>query len=208
VWSDPGDHRAEERSDLHEPAQYGQPARASSVTGRRWPALPVRTAGEVQEWVNSGVTATTPAFSAKDKSGNNESTTDRWKKFDVGSTWLVIKYNSIPDTPAADSLSAPGISATVGCYTAGTSGQPYVNASGGVHLKATLTDNDAGDNLVARFEWQDVTANSAVVTIPDTPGPPPPGSLTVACHGSDLHSARILRITGRADASNATAPTT
>jgi hypothetical protein len=128
--------------------------------------------GKVQEWANSGVAATTLALSARDSAGNNESTADRWKKFSPGATWLVIKYNSLPGTPALDGLSATGISATIGCYTAGTSDQPSINTSGGVHLKAVLTDRDEGDNLVARFEYQDLTAGSAIVAAVDTPAFP------------------------------------
>ncbi|WP_027344948.1 FG-GAP repeat domain-containing protein [Hamadaea tsunoensis] len=142
--------------------------------------------GKVQEWANAGVTATTLAFSARDVSGNNEGTTDRWKKFDVGSTWLIIKYNSLPGTPPAANLSASGITATIPCYTAGTDGQPYINASGGVHLKATLTDNDSGDNLVARYEWQDVSAGTAVVTVPDTPAFPSGHQFDVTIPGTSF----------------------
>jgi FG-GAP-like repeat len=137
------------------------------------PDMPIQFAGanltaHEQTWANQRVGAVTMALTAADPSGANEGTGNRWKKFSVASTVLVVQFNFPPAAPAPAALSAVGTSQTVACWTGDVPGQPGVNATGGLHLRATLTDQDAGDNVLARFEWQDVTAGTPVTAVPDT----------------------------------------
>jgi len=130
-------------------------------------------AANLQSWVNQSFSGVTLALTAH-YNGTGESAGERWKKFDPGQTRLIVSYNSIPGTPDPAALSTVASSQTGACWTGATTGQPWVNSATGVRLRATLTDGDSGDALVARFEWQDVTAGTAVVALPDTPGFAPP----------------------------------
>jgi hypothetical protein len=147
----------------------------------------------VQQLATANITAITLALLASDSNGANEGATDRWKKFSPGATVLVVQFNHAPGTPDASALSAIGTSQTVGCWTGDPAGQPHVNATGGLHLRGTLTDADSGDNLLARFEWQDVTSGAAVVTVPDTPAFPSPHSYEVSVPADPLADGHSIR---------------
>ncbi len=146
-----------------------------------------------QQWATAGVTAITFALSAGDSNLANEGATDRWKKFSPGATVLVVQFNNAPRVPDAAALSAVGTSQTVGCWTGDVAGQPRVNATGGLHLRGTLTDADAGDNVLARFEWQDVTAGTAVVAVPDTPAFPSGHTYDVGLAAASLPDGESIR---------------
>jgi hypothetical protein len=146
-----------------------------------------------QQWATANVTSITFALSAGDSNLANEGATDRWKKFSPGATVLVVQFNHAPGTPGPAALSAVGTSQTVGCWVGDVAGQPRVNATGGLHLRATLTDADAGDNVLARFEWQDVTGGAAVVAVPDTPGFPSGHTYDVAVAAASLPDGHGIR---------------
>ncbi len=131
--------------------------------------------GKMQAWANAGWGGVTFGFVT------NECCKEYWKKLDVAATNLVVSYNSVPAVP--DGLSAAGTSRRVGCE-AGI--EPRVNTSGGVRLAATVRDNDGGDAVVARFEWQDVTAGTPVTVLPDTPAFAPPHSFETAIPDASL----------------------
>ncbi|MBV1850501.1 FG-GAP repeat domain-containing protein [Catellatospora tritici] len=147
---------------------------------------------KVQEWANAGVSAVTLGLSAKGPNGLNETATDRWKKFDPGSTWLVINYNSYPVTPAPSALTTVGTSQTVACHTGDVAQQPHIGTTNGVHLRATLTDNDSADVLVARYEWQDVTTGLSHI-MADTPGFNPPHTFDVTVPAASLPAGHSIR---------------
>jgi hypothetical protein len=174
-----------------------KPSTGDGCAGDPQPDQPMRfnnvLTSKVQAWANTGVGAVTLALSTRSSNGANEAATDRWKKFWVAGTFLVINYNSIPRTPDASALTTVGTSQTVGCYTGATAGQPHLNTTGGAHLRATLTDNDGSDNIVGRFEWQDVTAATAVATLPDTPGFPTPHTFDVGLPAASLPNGHSVR---------------
>jgi FG-GAP-like repeat len=149
--------------------------------------------GKVQEWANSGTGTVTLGLSAMSGNGTGESTTDRWKKFWVAGTNLTILYNSLPATPGSGALSTVGTSQRVVCYTGAVAGQPAVNATNGVQLSATLTDNDGGDIVVARYEWQDVTAGTAVTVLADSPGFTTPHPYSVGLPAASLVNGHSIR---------------
>ena len=146
--------------------------------------------GKVQEWAAAGAGTVTLGLSAMSSGGGGESTTNRWKKFWVAGTNLTILYNS---RPTVGGLSTAGTSQTVGCYTGDASGQPGVSATNGVQLTAALTDNDSGDIVVARFEWQDVTAGGSVVSLPDTAGFTTPHQYSVSLPASSVPNGHSIQ---------------
>ena len=130
--------------------------------------------GMVQDWASSGWTGVTLGLSAAGSGGSGESTANRWKKFWVPSTGLTILYNSYPDPPGDDDLATVGTSQTVAC----DGDEPRVSGANGVTFSAALADDDEGDAVVGRFEWQDLTAGSDPVTLADTPGFTSPHTFT------------------------------
>jgi hypothetical protein len=174
-----------------------KPSTGSGCAGDPQPDQPMQFNNQLtprmQGWANARVGAVTLGLSTMSQNGTNEGTADRWKKFSVASTVLVINYNSYPGTPDASALSAVGTSQTVGCYTGAVATQPRLNATGGVHLRAALTDNDSGDNVIGRFEWQDVTSGAAAVVLPDTPGFPTPHTFDVSLPATALADGHSLR---------------
>jgi len=138
--------------------------------------------GKMQSWANAGWPDVTFGFLT------NECCVEYWQKLDVASTNLVISYNSVPAVP--DTLSAAGTSRRVGCDTVGA---PPVNTTGGVRLAATVRENDGGDAVVARFEWQDVTAGTPVTVLPDTPAFAPPHAFEAALPGTSLSDGHTIR---------------
>lgn len=145
-----------------------------------------------QQLSTAGATTFTLALMAGDSNGANEGATNRWKKFAPGATVLVVQFNHAPDTPDASALSAVGTSQTVPCWTGDVAAQPHVNATGRLHLRGTLTDADAGDTVLARFEWQDVTGGGAVVTVPDTPAFAVPHTYDVGVPPDPLPDGHII----------------
>jgi hypothetical protein len=142
--------------------------------------------GNVQAWVNAGWSWVTLGLSNRSQSGANETNVQYWKKFSVAATVLVVNYNTVPGAP--EELATIGTSQRVGCDTAGR-----VNASGGAGLSATLRDNDSGNALVARFEWQDVTAGTAVTALPDTAGFTSPHTFEAALPAPALSDGHRVR---------------
>ncbi|MEV4140656.1 LamG domain-containing protein, partial [Dactylosporangium sp. NPDC049742] len=122
----------------------------------------------------------TLGLSARDSDGTDESTGNRWKKFDQASTAMSIEYNTLPDTPAAAALS------THTDYTA--AGQPCVTGatrpvlrSTTPWLKANISDPDGNNSgqLSASFALQqwNGTAWTAVAGWPKGDTGVPSGTL-------------------------------
>jgi hypothetical protein len=143
-------------------------------------------ASNLQSWVNQSWSAVTLGLATTDSNGANERTGSWWKKFNPGTAVLRVLYNTVPATPAASGLSTVGTSQTLACWTSGTSGQPTVNTTNGAQLVATLRDNETGDRVVARYEWQDLTAGTPVTALPDTPGFTTPHTYQVNLPSSSL----------------------
>lgn len=193
-WAGPGFNAALDQRSGH----AHKPSGGAGCGNDPQPDMPIQFASptltaDAQTWADQQVAAVTMGLSAADLNGANEGVGNRWKKFSVAATVFVVQFNFPPAVPAADALSAVGTSQTVACWTGDPANQPGVNATGGVQLRATLTDADAGDNVVARFEWQDVTAGGGVVVLPDTPAFPSGHTYTVALPASALPDTHALR---------------
>ncbi|MET7426533.1 VCBS repeat-containing protein [Dactylosporangium sp. NPDC005555] len=106
----------------------------------------------------------------------SETNNQHWKKLSAASTNLVVQYNT---PPTVSDQTATGDGSTIGCYTSGTTGQPTIGANNGVQLTTKVQDAETDQNIVGKFEWQDLTAGTGVVTVPDSPGLPAPRSITV-----------------------------
>lgn len=175
-----------------------KPSGAPTCSGDPQPDAPISFSSatltaDTQTWANQRVGAVTMALTAADSNGANEGAQDRWKKFSPGATVLVVRYNHAPAVPAPSALTSAGTSQTVGCWTGDAAGQPRVSATNGLDLRATLTDADAGDLVIARFEWQDVTSGAAVVAVPDTPAFPSGHSYDVPLPASSLPTGDSIR---------------
>jgi hypothetical protein len=145
---------------------------------------------QAQAWADQGLSKVTLTLIA-----HSESSSSNWMKFSPGSTSFIVNYNRRPDTPDPATMTTVGTSQTVACWTGDSSGQQWMNVTNGVTLRANVTDSDVnpgggGDTVVARFEWQDVTAGTPITTLPDTPGFP---SLPWAPHTftADVSSAAL-----------------
>ncbi|MFF5232842.1 FG-GAP repeat domain-containing protein [Dactylosporangium sp. NPDC000521] len=106
----------------------------------------------------------------------SESDSQQWKKLSAANTNLVVQYNT---PPTVSDQTATGDGSTVGCYTSGTTGQPAIGSHNGVQLSTKVQDAENDQNIVGKFEWQDLTTGGAVVTVPDSPGLPAPRTITV-----------------------------
>ncbi|BCJ56008.1 hypothetical protein Asp14428_74830 [Actinoplanes sp. NBRC 14428] len=106
------------------------------------------------------------------RAGNEGSMPGSWKRF-RNDAQLLIKYNTVPGTP--DELATIGTSQRAGCAT-----PARINATEGARLSATVRDPDDGATVLARFEWQDVTAGTPVTALPDTASVVPPHTFEVA----------------------------
>ncbi|WJK40206.1 LamG domain-containing protein [Solwaraspora sp. WMMA2056] len=105
---------------------------------------------DVQYAVNQQWTGYTVGLCACNSSGQYESTQDRWKKFYVDQTWLIVSYNSRPGIPTELTTSSVACGGVVGT-TSPT-------------LRARYVDPDGSDTLTGRFEWKDVTSPTATQT--------------------------------------------
>ncbi|MEU4765638.1 FG-GAP-like repeat-containing protein [Actinosynnema sp. NPDC023794] len=102
--------------------------------------------GDVQAAANAQWSTYTVGLSARDSSGNGETTQDRWKKFLPGTAKFVIEYNRAPVAPTAMTVDpAPS------CTTTPT----FLNSTAGVTLRARLSDPD-GDNVSAQWRLSGV----------------------------------------------------
>ncbi|MFD7654548.1 LamG-like jellyroll fold domain-containing protein [Actinosynnema sp. NPDC059797] len=73
----------------------------------------------------------------------DEGTVNQWKRFDAATPVLAIDYNTPANTP--DSLTADGRACATGA------GRPFVPTATPT-LRARVSDNDAADGLLARFD--------------------------------------------------------
>ncbi|GAA2382718.1 hypothetical protein GCM10010170_091140 [Dactylosporangium salmoneum] len=145
---------------------------------------------QAQSWANQGlsrVTLTLGSHVEGDKNG--------WMKFNASSTSLIVNYNRPPNAPNTAALATLGTSQTIDCYTGAQASQPWINVTNGVTFRAEVTDSDVNpgggyDHVVAKFEWQDLTAGAGVTTQPDTPAfdspPSAPHAFTTSVPGASL----------------------
>ncbi|WP_433607365.1 FG-GAP repeat domain-containing protein [Dactylosporangium sp. CA-139114] len=145
---------------------------------------------QAQAWADQGLSRVTLSLI-----NHTEGASSQWMKFSAASTSFIVNYNRRPNTPDPATMSAVGTSQTVGCWTGDPAGQPWMNVTNGVTLRADVVDPDVnpgggGDTIVAKFEWQDLTAGSPVATLPDTPGfpslPSAPHTFTAAVPSGSL----------------------
>jgi hypothetical protein len=136
--------------------------------------------GPVQAWADAASGSVTLGLI-----NPNESSVEHWKKFAVAQTFLVINYNT---PPAVGARSTTGTSQRVDCV-----GEPAVNATGGVRLSATVTDPDAGSSVRGRFAWQDVTAGTPVVELPETAAVTPPHTFEVELPAASVPDGHRIR---------------
>jgi Concanavalin A-like lectin/glucanases superfamily len=68
-----------------------------------------------------------------------------WKKFDPNTAGVVVHYNSVPDVPSG--LSGENLPCKVQAE-----GEPYLFTPRPT-LRATITDPDGGQSVVAQYEW-------------------------------------------------------
>ncbi|MGI5175716.1 FG-GAP repeat domain-containing protein [Dactylosporangium sp. CA-152071] len=132
---------------------------------------------QMQSWADARFGAYTFVFLG------SESDSHQWKKLSAANTNLVVQYNT---PPTISDQSATGDGSTIGCYSSGTSGQPAIGANNGVQLSTKVQDAETDQNIVGKFEWQDLTAGTGIVSVPDSPGLPAPRTITVNVPGSSL----------------------
>jgi hypothetical protein len=124
---------------------------------------------EAQSWANQSLSRVTLTLGS-----HTEGNSTGWMKFSAGSTSLIVNYNRPPNTPVPSAMATLGTSQTVDCYTGASAAQPWLNVTNGVTFRAAVTDSDVNpgggyDHVVAKFEWQDLTAGTPIVVQPDTP---------------------------------------
>ncbi|SNY48084.1 discoidin domain-containing protein [Paractinoplanes atraurantiacus] len=119
------------------------------------------------------------------KAGAENTMPGSWKRF-RNDAQLLITYNTPPSVP--DSPATIGTSQRVGCDTVGR-----VNATDGVSFAATARDVDAGATVLARFEWQNVTAGTAVTALEDTPSVSPPHEFQASLPASSLPDGQTIQ---------------
>ncbi|MEV0136514.1 ricin-type beta-trefoil lectin domain protein [Dactylosporangium sp. NPDC050688] len=122
----------------------------------------------------------TLGLSARDSDGTDETTGNRWKKFDQASTVMSVEYNSLPNTPTAASLTTHTDYTAAGQACVTGTGRPLVRSMT-PWLKANISDPD-GDNsgqLSASFTLQqwNGTAWTAVAGWPKGDSGVPSGTL-------------------------------
>ncbi|MFF5076431.1 discoidin domain-containing protein [Actinoplanes sp. NPDC000266] len=119
------------------------------------------------------------------KAANEATMPGGWKRF-RNDAQLLITYNTVPPVP--DGPATIGTSQRVGCDTVGR-----VNATGGVSFAATARDVDAGATVLARFEWQNLTAGTPVAALPDTPSVTPPHEFQASLPASSLPDGQTIQ---------------
>ncbi|MEV4135449.1 ricin-type beta-trefoil lectin domain protein [Dactylosporangium sp. NPDC049742] len=122
----------------------------------------------------------TLGLSARDSDGTDESTGNRWKKFDQASTAMSIEYNNLPNTPAATALTTHTDYTAAGQACVTGTGRPIVR-SVTPWLKASISDPDGDQSgqLSASFaleQWNG-TAWTAISGWPKTDTGVPSGTL-------------------------------
>lgn len=110
---------------------------------------------DVQYSVNQQWSGYTVGLCACNPSGQYEWNQDRWKRFYVDQSWLIVNYNSRPGTPTELTTSAVACNGIVGT-TSPT-------------LRARYRDSDGSDTLVGTFEWRQVGGGATLVTGPSRP---------------------------------------
>ncbi|MFV2126355.1 LamG domain-containing protein [Micromonospora sp. LOL_013] len=110
---------------------------------------------DVQYSVNQQWSGYTVGLCACNPSGQYEWNQDRWKRFYVDQSWLIVNYNSRPGTPTELTTSAVACNGIVGT-TSPT-------------LRARYRDSDESDTLVGTFEWRQVGGGATLVTGPSRP---------------------------------------
>ncbi|MEU0561545.1 LamG domain-containing protein [Dactylosporangium sp. NPDC006015] len=122
----------------------------------------------------------TLGLSARDSDGTDESTGNRWKKFDQASTAMSIEYNTLPNTPQASALTTHPDYTAAGQACATGSGRPTVRSTA-PWLKASVSDPDGDQSgqLSASFALQqwNGTAWTAVAGWPKSDTGVPSGTL-------------------------------
>ncbi|MGA5300195.1 discoidin domain-containing protein [Nucisporomicrobium flavum] len=119
------------------------------------------------------------------RAGNEGSMPGSWKRF-RNDAQLLIKYNTVPAVP--DELSTIGTSQQASCAT-----KARINATDGARLSATVRDPDDGATVLARFEWQDLTAGTAVTAVPDTASVVPPHTFEVGLPPTGLPDGHTIQ---------------
>ncbi|MDR6318677.1 hypothetical protein J3R03_002873 [Actinoplanes couchii] len=120
----------------------------------------------VQEAANKSWPNVTVGFTARDSSGEGESTQARWKKFLPNNAKLFADYDTKPTAPTG--LQVAGIAcSTSAAVTIGTLTPTF---------SAQFNDADTSDSLTGAFEWIEVPAagmGSVTATVPGRKTAPP-----------------------------------
>ncbi|MEV0136714.1 ricin-type beta-trefoil lectin domain protein [Dactylosporangium sp. NPDC050688] len=122
----------------------------------------------------------TLGLSARDSDGTDETTGNRWKKFDQGSTAMSIEYNNLPNTPPASAMTTHTDYTAAGHACVTGTGRPLVRSTT-PWLKANISDPDGDQSgqLSASFaleQWNG-TAWAAVAGWPKGDSGVPSGTL-------------------------------
>jgi hypothetical protein len=99
---------------------------------------------EVQEAAGAGATELAFGLAAR-KDGAGESTQNRWKKFKLSQTKLIVDANAVPNTPTSPSSDGRG------CATGAS--RPVLSSARPT-IRAVVSDPDGETDLKAEFQWE------------------------------------------------------
>jgi hypothetical protein len=179
-WSGPGlSLHVEQRS-----GNAHKPSTGDGCTGDPQPNMYMEFANQtlLNDVINfgQGRGSYTLGLSARDSDGTDETTTNRWKKFDQGSTALSIEYNNLPNTPATSAMTTHTDYTAAGFACVTGTGRPLVRSTT-PWLKANISDPDGNNSgqLSAAFALQqwNGTAWAAVAGWPKGDSGVPSGTL-------------------------------
>lgn len=128
-------------------AAYGNPAMPSTCASPNWVSFNVLGSVANAAKYHTGVT-----FGIK---AADESEPTAWRKYSASGTYaplLTVEYNHPPAVPAASTMHT--VTPNSDCFTSSsTASRVNITPTGGVTLKATVSDVDTGDKVTARFEF-------------------------------------------------------